>query len=127
MDDQGVHDNNIRHEESLKVVSDAVKAGIKIKQGPVLIRKIEKSSINRKQHAKDNSSLVLAGLSTIEKFKAVLTKHKELTRRKVMDLAGLGNSTVSACAKKLLEEGFLTKELSGNSDGKEILFKLAEK
>lgn len=126
MDDQGTRDNNIRHEEALAQVEAFKKSGGKIKQGPVLIRKLEKSSINLPSRAKPKDEPVLAGLSHIEKFKVVLAKYKKLTRRQVMDLTGMGYSTVSSYAKKLEVEGVLIRDLTGNSDGKEVVFKLVE-
>lgn len=127
MDDQGIAQNNERHESRLKQCKDweNAKASNKIKQGPVLIRKIEKGTINKKQQANKKSDLVLAGLNPVEKFKAVLTKHKELTRQELRELTGLAVCTISRSAKILEEDGFLTRGPSGTGIGREVLFSLA--
>ena len=112
------------HEAALKVVSDAVKAGVKIIKGPMLKRKIEKGTINKPSRKKP--AVNLKGLNPTEKVKTVLTHHKKLTRVEIITLTNLSACSISRAARTLEDEGFLTRGPSGQGIGREVLFSVVE-
>ncbi len=123
MEDQGVLDNNIRHNECLAKVEAFVKAGGKIKQGTVLVRKLKKSTINKKSPER---KLKLDGLNPVGKVITALKHHKVLTRKALLRVTGLGASTITACVKELEETGFLTRKASKSSIGREATYEMVE-
>lgn len=121
-------EGNKLHHEALKQCEDWVnaKASNKITKGPNLIRKIEKGTINKPSRAKPKK-IVLTGMNPTEMLKAVLTQHKKLTRLQIVDLTGLVASSISIAARKLEDDGFLTRGPAGKGNGREVLFTVVEK
>ena len=125
MDDQGIRDNNARHNEALAVVNKAIKAGAKYtvipsrQRSDVLPGKFKKVRVN------SSNAPILAGLNPTEKFRVTLSHYKELTRRDLIEHTGLAPCTISRSARILEDEGFLTRGPSGVGIGREVLFKLA--
>ncbi len=112
---------NAEYERCLAECAAFVKAGNKIKQGPLLMREIPKGTINKRSHDKSDA-VILAGLTPDEKVRVILTQYKALTRRELSEHTALSTATITKAVKSLEEENFLERAY-----GREVTFKLVRK
>lgn len=113
---------NKAHAEALAQVAAFKKSGGKVKQGPVLIRKIEKGTINKKSAIERNKSKSMADAK--KQFVEALEKHGQLTSNELVDYTGYEKSTVFNAAKELEGKGKI-KRVKGKKTTDLTSFKLA--
>lgn len=129
MNDCGTKSNNERHEAALAITEAAIieaatNPKVKYVKVGVAIRGVGKATINKKSRTKVTDEPILAGLKPVEKFRAMLSHHKQLTRQQLNELTGVDVATLSKCAGILEAEGFLTRGPSGAGMGRGVLFSL---
>jgi hypothetical protein len=115
---------NAAHAASQAIVDAflAAKKGNKIIRPAIQARPIEQTTINKKSRIRAQNDLILVGLNATEKVRAVLKKHKKLTRKSIGELTGLELRTVSKAARTLEDAEELTRSDSGAGMGKEVIF-----
>jgi len=113
---------NAEHDRCLAECAAFKKAGNKVNVIPSRKKSdVLPGTINKKSHDK-SEAVILAGLTPIEKVKAILTQYKALTRRELSEHTALSTATITKAVKVLEEENFLERAY-----GREVTFKLVRK
>jgi hypothetical protein len=117
-----IQEANEAHAASQAIVDAflAAKKSNKITKPAIQARPIEQTTINKKSRIKAQNDLILVGLNATEKVRAVLMKHKKLTRKSISELTGLELRTITKATRTLEDAKELTR--SGGRAGKEVMF-----
>jgi hypothetical protein len=122
MSNYTIQEANAAHEASQAIVDAFLAANKKnkITRPAIQARPIEQTTINKKSRIKVQNDLVLAGLNATEKVRAVLKKHKKLTRKIISELTGLELRPISRAARVLQDNKELRRSSGGG--GKEVVY-----